>query len=141
MRVLVCFVIACAAATPPPRPPRTGAPIACELRDYTIVSVGEYHERDTRTKVGGMRLSGAELVVQAQPGLTAEWLQLQLSRHVEAARGAAPSPDCPLDVDDATVTVRSSGTGFLVRIRAKPDRDAAEILRRTRSFAGVSVAR
>lgn len=133
MRILLLLlVVGCGAA--PPRPARTEPPLACELRDYTITSVRAYVERAPTSKVGLTRPRGAELFVQAQPSLTAEWLQLQLDRHVEAERRAAPTPDCPLDVDAPTVTVQSSGPGYIVRIRADNEDDAGEILRRAQTL-------
>jgi hypothetical protein len=133
VRYALIALAACAGARRP-SPSRTGTPLPCELREYTVTSVGAYVEHDGHTKIDVTRLRGAELLVQAQPSLTAEWLHLVLVKHIEAARRAAPSPDCPLDVDDATVTVESSGPGFVVRIRAEDEDDAAEILRRARTL-------
>lgn len=130
---LLALAVACSSSTHTPQPARTGPPLPCELRDYTIRSVAEYVERDVRSKVGAARLRGAELFVEAQPGLTAEWLDLQFERHIQAAR--TPTADCPLDVDDAKVTVQSSGPGFLVRIRVDDENEAGEILRRARALA------
>lgn len=133
MRVATIALLVACSNTPHSHRARTGPPLPCELRDYTIRSVAEYVERDGRSKVGVARLRGAELFVEAQPGLTAEWLHLQLERHLQAAR--TPTADCPLDVDDAKVTVQSSGPGFLVRIRADDEDDAGEILRRAHALA------
>ena len=72
---------------------------------------------------------GAELAIEARPGLTAEWLELELERHVAAA-----SPDCPLDVGAPRVTVRSARDGFVVEIRGDSDAAAREILRRARGL-------
>ena len=127
------LVIACGGA--PPQPARTGPPLACELRDYTITAVRAYAERDPASKIGTTRARGAELFVEAQPSLTAEWLQLQLGRHLDAERRSAPTADCPLDVDDAKVTVHAEGPGYLVRIRGDNDDAASEILRRARALA------
>ncbi len=132
MRVLPALLVLAACSPPPPTPPRTGPPLPCELRDYTITSVTAYVERTG--KLGATRVRGAELFVQAQPDLTAEWLQLQLARHVEAARRATPTVDCPLDVLDPTITVQASGPGFIVRIRADNAEDGDEILRRARAL-------
>ena len=133
MRVLVfSFAIACSSNHQAPQPARTGPPLACELRSYTIRSVSAYMERDGRSKVGASRLRGAELFVEAQPGLTAEWLHLQLERHIQAARTATPTADCPLDVDDPQISVASSGTGFVVRVTVDEEEVADEILRRAR---------
>jgi len=118
------------------QPSRNGPPLRCELADYTVDSVSPYAERDPRSKVGATRARGAELFIEAQPSVTAEWLQRQLARHVEDARRAAPSAECPLDVLGASVSVRSGGTGFIVRIRTEEEDDANEILRRARALTG-----
>ncbi len=142
MRILpVLFMIACSTSARAPQSARTGPPIPCELRDYTITSVDAYIERDGNAKIGVNRLRGAELFVEARPSLTAEWLHLQLARHIEAARHATPTADCPLDVDDPTIAVQSSGPGFVVRIRADNEDDANEILQRSKALVSVHAAR
>lgn len=78
------------------------------------------------------RLKGAEVFVQAKPGLTAEWLQLTLARHVAALRGPASMPDCAFDVNGVAVRVDSAGTGFLVKIIARDTVKGEEVLRRAR---------
>ena len=132
--VAIAFVAGCVSAASP-RAARTGPALTCELRQYAVTSVAPFTERALSSKTGmNPRARGAQMFIQAQPGLTAEWLRLQLGRHIESARTAAPTADCPLDVDGAAVTVDSSGPGFLVTIRAT-DQDAAdEILRRARLF-------
>ena len=132
----IAYALLLGCAAPATRAPRTGAPLRCELRDYAIRSVEPLVEPDPRSKVGVVQMRGAALFVDARPNLTAEWLQYQLSRHVRAARTAAPSPDCPLDVDDPTIAVRSSGDGFIVHIRSDDDQTADEILRQARALAG-----
>lgn len=138
MRALVgswALLLACSSTGRATQRARTGPPLRCELRDYAITSVAAYVEHDGHTKIDVTRLRGAELRVEAQPSLSAEWLHLILSKHLEAARHAAPTADCPLDVDDPTVSVEPGDSGFVVRIRAENEDDAAEILRRARALA------
>jgi predicted GNAT family acetyltransferase len=82
-------------------------------------------------KVPVRRLRGANVFIQAEPGLTAEWLELTLTKHIAAMRSSAMT-DCALDIDDVTVQVSSTGAGFAVRIAAHDSDKAKEILRRVR---------
>lgn len=71
---------------------------------------------------------GARVFVQAEPGLTAEWLQLSLQRHLAGMSGSMA--DCPLDAKDIQVKVVSAGAGFSVQITGKSAAQGQEILRR-----------
>ena len=74
-------------------------------------------------------LKGAEVRLQAEPGLTAEWLQLTLARHVVEMRRTSTS-DCALDLADLQVRVDSAGSGFSVKLIANDSNKAKEVLRR-----------
>lgn len=104
----------------------------CLLREHRITSVTPYRVEERIGKSAVQRLRGAEVFVQAEPGLTAEWLQLTLARHVAQMRAPAVMPDCAFDVDDVAVRVESAGTGFRVRIMARDTDKAGEVLRRAR---------
>jgi hypothetical protein len=111
------------------------APSHCALEGYQISSVSPYRVVEHLGKGTLWRLRGAEIHVEAQPGLTAEWLQLTLQRHLEAMRGAEMK-DCVLDADVARVAVSSAGSGFTVRLIANDTKAAEEVLRRARVLAG-----
>jgi hypothetical protein len=105
----------------------------CVLKDFTITSVRPYQ---VQQKAGGHvimgpRLLGAEIYVQAQPGLTAEWLQLTLDRGIAGARRMAGS-DCPLAVENVRAEVLSAGPGFTVRLIGRDSKAGQEILSRSR---------
>lgn len=104
----------------------------CLLREHRITSVTPYRVEERIGRSAIVRLRGAEVFVQAEPGLTAEWLQLTLARHIAQMRGPAAMPDCAFDVDDVAVRVESGGTGFRVRIIARDTDKAEEVLRRAR---------
>jgi hypothetical protein len=82
------------------------------------------------------KLVGASMVLRAERGVTAEWLQRVVDCHVARnALGegkAAAMRDCPLAVTGISAVVRSTGTGFAVEIAANdPGSGAAEeVLRR-----------
>ena len=104
----------------------------CLLREHRITSVTPYRVEERIGKNSVQRLRGAVVFVQAEPGLTAEWLQLTLARHIAQMRSPAAMPDCAFDVDDVAVRVESGGTGFRVRISARDTDTAEEVLRRAR---------
>lgn len=104
----------------------------CLLREHRITSVAPYRVDERVGKSSLRRLRGAEVFVQAEPGLTAEWLQLTLARHVAEMRGPRSMPDCVFDVNEVTARVDPAGTGFLVRIIARDTERAEEVLRRAR---------
>ena len=63
------------------------------------------------------RLAGAEVFVQAEPGLTAQWLQLTVEQHLGRMKGMHMG-DCALDLSGVRVQVDSAGPGFAVKIIA-----------------------
>lgn len=109
------------------------SPANCSLREHHIVSVKPYHTPERVRKGGGsLRLRGAQLFVEAEPGLTAEWLQLTLERDIARLRQAPDTADCVLAVEGVHVRVGSGGNGFYVWIAAGERQKAEEILRRAK---------
>src|SRR5882672_9015272 len=102
----------------------------CILNQYRIGSVAPYNVEQHIGKNTLQSLRGAEIYVEAQPGLTAEWLQLNLSRHVTEMQGPATMRDCAFDLDSVHVDVSSAGSGFLVRLIAPDSKTGQEVLRR-----------
>ncbi|MCY1024027.1 hypothetical protein [Pyxidicoccus sp. MSG2] len=102
------------------------------LQEHHIASVRPYKIEEHIGKLTSHRIQGAEVYVEAEPGLTAEWLRLKLARHLDAMRSSAPMPDCPLDVADVRVEVASAGAGFTVKVIAADSAHADEVLRRAR---------
>jgi len=111
----------------------TTSPADCVLRQYHVTSVTPYHSERQVGQAGVIRdLVGASVYVQAEPGLTAEWLRLNLDRHRTEMGAAATMKDCPFAVDDVQLDVESSGAGFYVTFLAPNPAKAEEVLRRTR---------
>ena len=113
--------------------PNAGPP--CILRDHTVVSVTPYKEDVRFGRNVYPQLRGAQVYIQAEPGLTAEWLQLTLQRHLAEMKGPAAMPDCAFDLDNVRVDVLPSGAGFWVRLIAPDTKTGEEVLRRAQLLA------
>ncbi len=75
-------------------------------------------------------LSGASVYIQAEPGLTAEFLRLQIMQRVPGTK------QCVLGVTGVDVRVESSGAGFWVNLVAHDGASAHEVLRRAKLLVG-----
>jgi hypothetical protein len=89
---------------------------------YPIRSVAAYVTYVDAGYTSYNQFQGAELFVPAQPGLTSEWLQRELTDQV--ATGA-----CDFGVPRARVSVLSAGGGFSVRVSGHSEKDAGVILK------------
>ena len=105
----------------------TGMQGHCILKQHRVTKVEALKVIERYGRGTSERLVGARVFVQAEPGLTAEWLQLTIGRHITEMSGTAMA-NCPLK--DVQVTVTSAGTGFAVQIAGKSSEQAKEILRR-----------
>ncbi|WP_394827341.1 hypothetical protein [Pendulispora albinea] len=108
----------------------TGAQKPCVFHEHRPVSVSPYRIEERVGRTSFRVLRGAEVYVQAEPGLTAEWLRLKMTRHL--AEKHPSMPDCALDVASVRVEVESAGAGFKVRIIAPDTATGEEVLRRAR---------
>lgn len=115
--------------------PQPAAAAPCALTAYGVTSVTPYRVEERRGRAAFSRLGGANVYVRAEAGLTKEWLQLTLGRHVTAMHGTTMR-DCPLDLNDVIVSVDSAGAGFKVRIAARDEKNAEEVLRRAHLLLG-----
>lgn len=88
---------------------------------YPVRAVSSYNTEENAGYTSYRRFRGAEIVVPAQPGLTAEWLQRVLSNQV--ATGA-----CDFGVPNMNVDVMSAGDAFSVRLSGADERAAGVIL-------------
>jgi len=103
---------------------------ACALGDYRVTAVTPYKVGERTGKTVYPRLAGALVFIEAQPGITAEWLRLDFMRHISAMQAGWPMPDCALDMKDVRVQVEPAGWGYYVKLIAKDPSDAKELLRR-----------
>lgn len=133
--VATTFAPMTAMADTRPAAATAAAAAPCQLKTHRATSVTPYRVNEPLGKTTVSRLRGANVYVQAEPGLTKEWLQLTLTRHLNEMRGTTMK-DCPLDLDDVTISVDSAGPGFAVRIIARDTAKAEEVLRRARLLPG-----
>ncbi|HVU50987.1 MAG TPA: hypothetical protein VHL80_09900 [Polyangia bacterium] len=79
---------------------------------------------------------GARILLRAEPGMTAEWLQRIAECHMAKVAVAVPGTlsTSPLDVRGALVSVQSTGDGFSVDITSPDVKTAREILTRARAI-------
>jgi hypothetical protein len=107
----------------------------CILLNHRVTSVKPYQVIEHQGRGSTQRLAGAEVFVQAEQGLTAEWFQLSVERHLAQMQGKHMG-DCALDLDGVRVHVDSAGSGFAVKIVAKNPTQAKEVLRRAELLRG-----
>jgi len=118
-----------------PTPPPSSRP--CIFHQHRVTSVKPLKEVESMYgRWTRERLTGAELFVVAEPGLTAEWLQLTVGQHIAEMKTTPGMPGCPLGVQDVAVQVSSGGNGFIVRLTAPDPTKAEEVLRRAQLLAG-----
>jgi hypothetical protein len=120
------FAIAAPSAAPAPH-------AGCIMAGHKVLKVQPLNVSERYGRGTVERLAGARVFVQAEPGLTAEWLQLSLQRHIAQMNGTMAN--CPLDIKDVKVSVSSAGSGFAVQIVGKDAAQAKEILRRAQLLA------
>ena len=138
-KVVAAFVLAGSTLAPLASyaaPAAAAKPEPCILREHRITAVTPYRVEGRQGRVVVQELRGATVSVQAEPGLTAEWLQLTLGRHLAEMQGSAGMKDCAFDVKDVQVKVTSSGAGFSVNLIARHAVNAPEILRRAQLLLG-----
>jgi hypothetical protein len=121
--------------------PAAAKPASCILREHHIIAVAPYVVESPRGpreihegRAAVRELRGATVFVQAEPGLTAEWLQLTLSRRVAGMQEAGGMQGCAFGVNDIQVKVTSTGMNFGVYLIARDPRKAQEVLRLARQL-------
>ncbi len=97
---------------------------------YRISGVKPYKVIDhTVPTLEEARMEGVVLRVDAQPGLTQEWLQGSFEKIVAAG-------ECGFAADPVGVSVRSDGDGFDVQLKTHSEKAANDLLRRMQQLAG-----
>jgi hypothetical protein len=128
-KIILAAVLAAAAAVPAVGEAAPNSSPPCILSEHKILSVLPYKVDEHIGKNVIQRVRGAQVYLQAEPGLTPEWLQLTFERHFVAMKGSA-MPDCAFGVEKVRVDVSSIGPGFWVRLVAPDAKSGEEVLRR-----------
>jgi len=98
------------------------------LMGYHVLSITP-HSVDEINGKRTRHLVGAELRIEAQPGMTAEYLTVELRRHLASAvQGSTIEP--VFGVEGSSVEVRSTGDGFVFHFTASDTGHAEELVRR-----------
>jgi hypothetical protein len=143
-KILAAIVLLGATAAPVASSAAPAAnPASCTLWEHHIIAVAPYVVESPRGpreihegRPAVRELRGATVFVQAEPGLTPEWLQLTLSRRVAEMRAAGGMKGCAFGVNDIQVKVTSTGTNFGVYLIARDPRTAQDVLRLARLLVG-----
>jgi ABC-type sugar transport system substrate-binding protein len=90
------------------------APASCMLREHRIIGVAPYVVESPRGpreihegRAAARELRGATVFVQAEPGLTAEWLQQTLSRQLGEMQGGGDMKACAFGMNDIQIKATS----------------------------------
>src|SRR5882724_9708035 len=134
-KLIVALTLGATSLVPVVASAETPVPEHCILLDHRVTSVKPYRVVERQGRASTQRLAGAQVFVQAEPGLTAEWLQLTVERHLAQMQGKHMS-ECALDLEGVHVVVDSAGSGFVVKIVAQNPQQAKEVLRRAELLRG-----
>jgi hypothetical protein len=96
---------------------------------HKVLSVAPHWVQESNGK-RTRRLIGADVRIQAEPGMTAEYLTVELQRGLSAPNVGRETPDDVFHVEGSSVQVQSTGDGFVFRITAPDATHAEEIVRR-----------
>ena len=134
MLIVAAAVAMAGSITAPVRADQKPVPQATENADGTVMGhhvlsvvphwVEESNGKRTR------HLTGADIRIQAEPGMTAEYLTVELRRGLSSPNAARGPLDGVFGVEGSSVQVQSTGDGFVFRITAPDATHAAEIVRR-----------
>jgi hypothetical protein len=129
-KLIVSAALAAAAAVPTASYAAPVQKAPCILSEHKVISVVPYTVDEHSGRNIYQRLRGAQVFIQAEPGMSREWLQLNLERHLAALTGPAAMPDCAFDIDNVRLDVTAAGSGYWVRLIAPDTKSGEEVLRR-----------
>ena len=144
-KILAAIVLLGATAAPvaSSAAPAAANPASCTLWQHHIIAVAPYVVESPRGpreihegRPAVREPRGATVFVEAEPGLTPEWLQLTLSRRVAEMQATGGMKGCAFGANDIQVKVTSTGTNFGVYLIARDPREAQDVLRLARLLVG-----
>jgi hypothetical protein len=114
------------------------APKRCLLNGYSMLQVAPLKIDENYGYGGYTVLKGAQMYVAAKPGLTAEWLTLQVQREL-ASLQAGSDPLCQPTVKNVEVAVAPAGGGFWVFLQAPDAKSGQQLFRWTKANVAAPV--
>jgi hypothetical protein len=108
------------------------APQRCLLNGYSMLQVAPLKLEENYGYGGYTVLKGAQMYIQAKPGLTAEWLTLQVQREL-ASLQAGSDPLCQPAVKNVKVSAAPAGAGFWVFLQAPDAKSGQQLFRWTQA--------
>jgi hypothetical protein len=100
---------------------------------HRVLSVSPHWVQESNGK-RTRHLTGADVRIEAEPGMTAEYLTVELRRGLSTATAEPGTLGGVLGVAGSSVEVRSTGDGFVFRITAPDAIRAEEIVRRAQQL-------
>jgi hypothetical protein len=100
---------------------------------HRVLSVTSHWVQESNGKLT-RHLTGADVRIEAEPGMTAEYLTVELRRCLSATSAEPGTCGGVLGVRGSSVEVRSTGDGFVFRITAPDAIHAEEIVRRAQQL-------
>jgi hypothetical protein len=106
----------------------------CMVMGHRVLSTSPRWVQDIDGK-HARHLVGADVRIAAEPGMTPEYLTVELRRYLSAPGAGHPTSECVFGVEGSHVEVRSAGDGFVFSITGPDTRSAEEILSRARRLS------
>ncbi len=97
----------------------------CVFRNREVESVTPYKEQIRVGKVHYPTLGGATVNIKAEPGLSVEWLRVELGDRAKA---------CGADTDQVTMVVERRTAGYAVRLIGQDTSAAKSILQQAKGL-------
>jgi hypothetical protein len=129
----IAFASATTQAEPPAAaPPATAAP-TCLFDSYPARAVAPYTVETNLGYGTATELRGAQVFVNAKPGLTAEWLNRETQLWLRN-QPINPNDECSPPTRNMMVDVAPGGPGFWVRLAARDEKTGRKVMNWARNI-------
>lgn len=108
----------------------------CFVEERHVAAVRPYYGKRKLGQAVRQPLRGAEVQLASSRLLDAEWIEQLLQQRLLRARGQAPLPSCLLDVVRVHIEPDPLSDGLSVKLIARDEADAEEVLRRAQLLLG-----